>query len=592
MVNEFQPYVGPRPFEREDSDLFFGRDREIRDLKSLVTAHQVVLFYAQSGAGKTSLLNAGLIPVFEEDEFEVFPLARVRSMDPEERQIDQPSNIYIFNTFLSWTKDEFDSKRLIQMSLANFLKEREHLVDEDGISSFRVIIFDQFEELFLFYPERWKERENFFRQVSEALEEDHLLRVLFVIREEYLASMDPYLDYFPERLRIRYRLERLRQKTACLAVEEPLKNTEYSFAEGVVSNLVDQLLKIRVKNFRGETIETTGEFVEPVQLQVVCQNLWLNLPSNITIITSQHVQQFGDVDEALKDFYEETLEKVKNESGVKEKDLRKWFEVELITPFGTRGTVVRDMQQTGGISNSVVDELEKQHIIRAEMRAGARWYELTHDCFIDPIRKSNEAWLTKRSILLNSILVSVFLFLSLTLLVFLRFNIVKYDVPVNLLVLFFSVIYLPLLIKIFIYFWRYPVVTKANGIKKSWLLSRIILSIVLIYITYGFFSFLFYTEVRIESAKFLKEITFTNKSSFLPFLPNKHKQIFQLEVAQADTSQSLIGTYAYKQLDKDQPIRIPWGNYEIRYTYWAYTAIDTMKLVWNFKSFRQVLPLL
>ena len=77
MANELQPYVGPRPFERDDQALFFGRESEASDLLSLVMAHQDVLFYAQSGAGKTSLLNARLIPMLEQKGFEVLPVARL-----------------------------------------------------------------------------------------------------------------------------------------------------------------------------------------------------------------------------------------------------------------------------------------------------------------------------------------------------------------------------------------------------------------------------------------------------------------------------------------------------------------------------------
>jgi len=71
------PYVGPRPFGRDEKDLFFGRDRETRDLCSLVVAHPIVLLYAASGAGKSSLLNAGLIPLLEARGYEVLPSARV-----------------------------------------------------------------------------------------------------------------------------------------------------------------------------------------------------------------------------------------------------------------------------------------------------------------------------------------------------------------------------------------------------------------------------------------------------------------------------------------------------------------------------------
>ena len=60
------PYVGPRPFTRKEWERFFGREREARELLALVIAERLVLFYAQSGAGKTSLLHTRLIPQLEE----------------------------------------------------------------------------------------------------------------------------------------------------------------------------------------------------------------------------------------------------------------------------------------------------------------------------------------------------------------------------------------------------------------------------------------------------------------------------------------------------------------------------------------------
>ena len=56
------PFVGPRPFERSQADLFEGREHEIERLEALVLSRRVVLFYAASGMGKSSLINAGLVP--------------------------------------------------------------------------------------------------------------------------------------------------------------------------------------------------------------------------------------------------------------------------------------------------------------------------------------------------------------------------------------------------------------------------------------------------------------------------------------------------------------------------------------------------
>jgi tetratricopeptide (TPR) repeat protein len=394
---ERNPYVGPRPFEKQDKGLFFGRDREASEIFSLIIAHPTLLLYAQSGAGKTSLLNARLIPLLEEEGFEVLPLARVRGLIPESVQPEEMPNLYVFNTIMSWTEKKADSRGLAQLSLAGFLKEREHPIDEEGQALPRAIIFDQFEELFSFYPEHWEEREGFFRQVAQALKEDPLLRVLFVIREDYLASFDPYVELLPERVRTRYRLERLRGEAAHQAIEGPLQDIGRSFEEGLVSSLVQELIKTRVKSATGEMVEAVGKYVEPVQLQIVCKNLWDSLPPDVTVITSNHLHTFGDVDEALKSFYEKAVKIAARETDVKEGDLRAWFDSQLITPAGTRGTVFRGREYTGAIPNSAVDALENQHIIRAELRAGARWYELTHDRLIKPIQDSQKEFIARKN---------------------------------------------------------------------------------------------------------------------------------------------------------------------------------------------------
>ena len=58
------PFVGPRPFETGRK--IFGRDREIDDLYYLLSAERIVLLHSPSGAGKSSLVQAGLIPRLNE----------------------------------------------------------------------------------------------------------------------------------------------------------------------------------------------------------------------------------------------------------------------------------------------------------------------------------------------------------------------------------------------------------------------------------------------------------------------------------------------------------------------------------------------
>ena len=69
------PYVGPRSFEQHER--LYGRDTETRKLANLLGAERIVLLHSPSGAGKTSLIQAALIPKMQERKFHVRHVARV-----------------------------------------------------------------------------------------------------------------------------------------------------------------------------------------------------------------------------------------------------------------------------------------------------------------------------------------------------------------------------------------------------------------------------------------------------------------------------------------------------------------------------------
>ncbi len=56
------PYIGLRHFEEAEAALYFGRDYDIRRLYFTIRRSPLTLFSGYSGAGKSSLLNAGLLP--------------------------------------------------------------------------------------------------------------------------------------------------------------------------------------------------------------------------------------------------------------------------------------------------------------------------------------------------------------------------------------------------------------------------------------------------------------------------------------------------------------------------------------------------
>ncbi|RKT54009.1 XRE family transcriptional regulator [Saccharothrix australiensis] len=56
------PYAGLAPYGTADAEWFFGRDRILEDLEARIASRRFVAVFGASGAGKSSLLRAGLVP--------------------------------------------------------------------------------------------------------------------------------------------------------------------------------------------------------------------------------------------------------------------------------------------------------------------------------------------------------------------------------------------------------------------------------------------------------------------------------------------------------------------------------------------------
>jgi len=397
------PYVGPRPFLPEDSNRYFGREREAADLLSQVLAERLVLFYAQSGAGKTSLINTQLRADLTAEGYHLLPIGRVSGDLPV--GITAVDNIFVFNLLLRLAEERHPPPTLAEMTLVTYLTELHFASAEQDPARPLVLIVDQFEEILTNHLDAWEKRSAFFRQLRDALNAVPQLSVVLSLREDFVAGLDPYARLLPGKLRTRFYMQRMTPDAALQAIEGPVAQGR-PFAPGVAQTLVENLRQIRVL---GQEELQPGQYVEPVQLQVVCYGLWANLPvqddsvalASPPTIELEDLQKFGDVDSALAGYYTAAIHRVRDWPGlnVSERQLRDWFSNQLITADETRGLVRAgdETDGTGGLPNAAVRLLADQFLIRAESRAGSLWYELVHDRFVLPILQANRVWLLLQS---------------------------------------------------------------------------------------------------------------------------------------------------------------------------------------------------
>jgi hypothetical protein len=429
------PYVGPRSFDLREA-LFYGRDREARELTSLLTARRVVVLHSPAGAGKTSLIQAALVPALEKRGFDVLPVIRV-SLPVG----GIAGNRYALSALLSLERrgpggSSGDLPALANTTLTQYLDRRVRA--DDGESLPQVLIFDQFEEVLTLDPTDEPVKLEFFAQLEELLDRDRAAGdgratppprwALFAIREEYLGAIREYLRGLPTGGNSTFRLDLLDRAGALDAIRRPAAERNVPIPADAAERLVDNLGRVQAERHAldrplGSPVVRVrcgrGEYVEPVQLQVVCYRLWEKLAEKkTTAITPEVIDKLADVDNALAGYYRERVLRAAKETGTKVWDIRNWFETALITRGGVRAVVELGAEGERGLPALAVKHLENSFLIRREERRGMVWLELAHDRLIDPVLRDNRDALTPGRWLLRFVYKRRFLLVCFGLFVF------------------------------------------------------------------------------------------------------------------------------------------------------------------------------
>jgi energy-coupling factor transporter ATP-binding protein EcfA2 len=182
-----------------DKDIFFGRDQEITELHRRVFEGKMLLVYGISGTGKSSLVNCGLASNFDDSDW--LPV-----------NVRRGSNINVnLNGALN--------KQTIKQLKGNLsISEKLQAIYLDHFKPL-FLIFDQFEELFIFGNQ--EEKSGFIKIVKEITESDTQCRIIFIIREEFLAEMTEFESEMPDIFTNRFRVEKMKRANAISAIEGP-----------------------------------------------------------------------------------------------------------------------------------------------------------------------------------------------------------------------------------------------------------------------------------------------------------------------------------------------------------------------------------
>ena len=364
-----RPYKFLNYFEAADRAIFYGRELEAPILQRQIMAHKLTVLYGASGVGKTSLIQAGVIPRLHEDGYVAF---YVRSLEDPAQAIKAEAL-----RLARGPESQLDEKAKTT-ALHPFL--RRVLPPETRL----VVFLDQFEEFFIRLGDGV--RRAFIEELAACLEDDALeMRAVLSLRDDYFVHLDEFAARWPKVFDNRFRLRNLDEEKALLAIFLPAQQFGLSYEDALLRQLLADL-------------ESGG--VEPAQLQIVCHRLYEDLVASDqwTMDSGQpgtfklaRYQALGGTKAILAGYLDDVLDKLPEG----ERELARGVLKSMVTGEETKAAlsakeiaqdeIVRRLGLDEGMVERILAELRDSRVVRKLTLAEGESYELAHEVMVEKV---------------------------------------------------------------------------------------------------------------------------------------------------------------------------------------------------------------
>lgn len=412
-------YPGVKPFTLDDKDIFFGRNDDIDKLVKLINLKRITVLYSKSGYGKSSLLQAGVNPVLEENS-QIITIRFQNYIDAEQSN----SPLQTVKAALFLIQKSFLNKIIKkEKTLWYYLKNRQLDNFERNIPKKIVLVFDQFEELFS-YPDKNIDEflEEFSEIVSPTIPQKYMdefeekifenpnfltkeelnffhnnvdLRIVISIRSDKLSYVNRLKTYIPNILQNTYELLPFTEAQAEEAILNPIytKGDFISPRFDYENEALEKILKFLTKSGKQK--------IETFQIQILCQYCENLIIENQDIVTTNKgipyitSERLGNISKIYENFYSDLLKKFPKSKLLAIQTL---IEDNLIVNIERVSLPDKTILTFPGIDENILQILIDSHIIRGEENSvGGVSYELAHDTLIAPILKERAKRLEKEA---------------------------------------------------------------------------------------------------------------------------------------------------------------------------------------------------
>ncbi|MEH1863084.1 MAG: hypothetical protein V7L21_34920, partial [Nostoc sp.] len=347
-----------------------GRGQDVKRLRERIggTEHKLTVIHGQSGVGKSSILQGGLIPALQQQaigERDALPiLLRVYT-----------DWIKMLGQSLAKAFEEVSGKELfanLDSSVA-ILEQLQRNADRNLLT---VLMFDQFEEFFFVYPDQGQRRA--FYEFLRVCLDIPFVKIILCLREDYLPNLLELERLFNLTVinnnildkNIRYYLGNFLPADA-KAVVQSLTERSHFYLEPA---LIDEL----VRDLAGDL----GE-VRPIELQIVGTQLQTD-----KITTLEKYRQFGTKEKLVERFLEEVID----DCGAENEQVARLV-LYLLTdengtrPLKTRAELAADLPAEVEKLDLVLEIFVDSRLVLQLPESPADRYQLVHDYLVSFIRQ-------------------------------------------------------------------------------------------------------------------------------------------------------------------------------------------------------------
>jgi hypothetical protein len=382
------PFRGAEPFRFIDRPIFFERQLETRLLLREIVIYRGVLLYGDSGAGKSSLINAGLIPAALDEGFtpDRIRLKNLRGAEIVIERIslrEDGSPPFITSSLVDIPGD---ADRVV-LSIADFKKKLKSFSGDH----YPLLIFDQFEEFATLFeealkpedvPEAKRNQEAILGLLVDLLRDRQLkVKLLFSFREDYLAKLTKLFTLSPELQQQYVRLTSPTTEALPEIIGGPFKSKQLGDHFARLPNgtiFSDNLISRLEKDFRGRS--PTG-ILNLTEIQLACLELWSSK-------NPEELYAKENVGGLLRLFLERAVARLE-ERKLKEQGVA--LLSFMVTSFGTRNVIsefdlLGQVRGSGNFTDAQLHEaldllVKESKLVRRVILRDAPHYEIVSEFF-------------------------------------------------------------------------------------------------------------------------------------------------------------------------------------------------------------------